>query len=555
MNGEPQDSTTSSRPNVENLRSLSDYSLTSSRHHENPFPESRAGSQRDQHSDGDLRRGAMTSSSAGHLYTQPPRPYQQYGATTQFHLPQRRESLLPHHQQAREEIRRRAVSMMLGTRREQDEFVGAARRRAFEATSLQHPSLTTRIHAPLESSDLGRRRLYDGPIMENRPVLHPRPTRTSISPDEYILPRWQPDAEVTNCPICKHAFSFFYRKHHCRKCGRVVCANCSPHRITIPRQYTVNPPAIFPIEIDLTGDSPQEDDTTARLAANELYPGSSDGQEVRLCNPCVPDPHPSPSTPSFYADTIPRFGQPSQIPRVESYSNNRRASLGYTRYQGGAQSNSFTGRYDSTQPQTNPLNNTFASPYGSVPNTPTTYLPRPVQQSRPRRQHASVSALPTSRYGALFDAMTSLDAPLPPLPVHELPRRQIAEEDECPICHDELPPKGLNGSESEREAHVSSCIEGHFTTSHVGDSMAPNAATTAGAATARLVQAESGTPCLAGGPSARRRTTGMVIYNATEKDCMADEGGAQECIICFEDFESGTELGRLECLCKFHKVC
>jgi hypothetical protein len=33
---------------------------------------------------------------------------------------------------------------------------------------------------------------------------------------EIILPRWQPDAEVTYCPICRTQFSFFVRKHHCR---------------------------------------------------------------------------------------------------------------------------------------------------------------------------------------------------------------------------------------------------------------------------------------------------------------------------------------------------
>ena len=30
-------------------------------------------------------------------------------------------------------------------------------------------------------------------------------------------PRWQPDAEVTYCPICQTQFSFFVRKHHCRQ--------------------------------------------------------------------------------------------------------------------------------------------------------------------------------------------------------------------------------------------------------------------------------------------------------------------------------------------------
>lgn len=46
----------------------------------------------------------------------------------------------------------------------------------------------------------------------------------------------------------------------------------------------------------------------------------------------------------------------------------------------------------------------------------------------------------------------------------------------------------------------------------------------------------------------------MVAYLATEKDCMGEGGEAAECVICFEEFEQGVEMGRLECLCKFHKV-
>lgn len=38
----------------------------------------------------------------------------------------------------------------------------------------------------------------------------------SVSSD-FALPRWQPDAEVTYCPICQTQFSIFVRKHHCRQ--------------------------------------------------------------------------------------------------------------------------------------------------------------------------------------------------------------------------------------------------------------------------------------------------------------------------------------------------
>lgn len=42
------------------------------------------------------------------------------------------------------------------------------------------------------------------------------PLERAAHPSEVSLPRWQPDAETTLCPICRTQFSFFVRKHHCR---------------------------------------------------------------------------------------------------------------------------------------------------------------------------------------------------------------------------------------------------------------------------------------------------------------------------------------------------
>ena len=51
------------------------------------------------------------------------------------------------------------------------------------------------------------------------------------------------------------------------------------------------------------------------------------------------------------------------------------------------------------------------------------------------------------------------------------------------------------------------------------------------------------------------RTPGMFVYHASEKDCVGQDGeGMQECVICFEEFAVGDEMGRLVCLCKFHRV-
>lgn len=54
----------------------------------------------------------------------------------------------------------------------------------------------------------------DSPSTPIAPAFNPTTDRRS--PPEFTLPRWQPDAEVTYCPICGTQFGFFVRKHHCR---------------------------------------------------------------------------------------------------------------------------------------------------------------------------------------------------------------------------------------------------------------------------------------------------------------------------------------------------
>jgi len=39
--------------------------------------------------------------------------------------------------------------------------------------------------------------------------------------------KWVPDNEVSNCCCCKSKFTIFRRKHHCRRCGNIMCGDCS----------------------------------------------------------------------------------------------------------------------------------------------------------------------------------------------------------------------------------------------------------------------------------------------------------------------------------------
>eukprot|EP00094_Tigriopus_californicus_P002411 TCALIF_02329-PA protein Name:"Similar to Fgd6 FYVE, RhoGEF and PH domain-containing protein 6 (Mus musculus)" AED:0.05 eAED:0.05 QI:118/0.55/0.5/1/1/0.9/10/547/2858 len=56
-----------------------------------------------------------------------------------------------------------------------------------------------------------------------------------ISPDEAgkignSAPVWIPDRRVTMCQNCAVEFSVLVRRHHCRACGKVICATCSANK-------------------------------------------------------------------------------------------------------------------------------------------------------------------------------------------------------------------------------------------------------------------------------------------------------------------------------------
>jgi len=53
---------------------------------------------------------------------------------------------------------------------------------------------------------------------------------------EFSCPErdWIPDNRVNKCQLCQNDFSVANRKHHCRRCGRVVCNACSPSKLKLP---------------------------------------------------------------------------------------------------------------------------------------------------------------------------------------------------------------------------------------------------------------------------------------------------------------------------------
>jgi hypothetical protein len=42
---------------------------------------------------------------------------------------------------------------------------------------------------------------------------------------------WEADIHAKSCRLCTRKFGLISRRHHCRRCGLVVCDKCSPYKV------------------------------------------------------------------------------------------------------------------------------------------------------------------------------------------------------------------------------------------------------------------------------------------------------------------------------------
>ncbi|XP_039241233.1 lateral signaling target protein 2 homolog [Pipra filicauda] len=57
----------------------------------------------------------------------------------------------------------------------------------------------------------------------------------------HRLPEWVPDSTCSQCSACRSPFTLLRRRHHCRSCGKIFCARCSPHAAALPHYSHTKP--------------------------------------------------------------------------------------------------------------------------------------------------------------------------------------------------------------------------------------------------------------------------------------------------------------------------
>ncbi|CAG5119835.1 unnamed protein product, partial [Candidula unifasciata] len=119
---------------------------------------------------------------------------------------------------------------------------------------------------------------------ETKSVIHAADLQDSLG---LVAPFWIPDTDALTCMICQTKFTIWKRRHHCRACGKVLCAVCCNQKAVLP--YMDNKEARVCVE--------------CHIQLN-LVPGSG-------TSPCYPNPN----NPFEYCSKVP----PNQ--QVSSHAN------------------------------------------------------------------------------------------------------------------------------------------------------------------------------------------------------------------------------------------
>ncbi|SPO27125.1 uncharacterized protein UTRI_10586_B [Ustilago trichophora] len=96
--------------------------------------------------------------------------------------------------------------------------------------------------AAARSADLAANREFRVPTNEapNKVTLRRGPAMR----EQNLQPQWERDEEARNCRGCGRHFTFFLRKHHCRRCGRIFCDSCSSKRAQLRLAEIVVDPSL-----------------------------------------------------------------------------------------------------------------------------------------------------------------------------------------------------------------------------------------------------------------------------------------------------------------------
>lgn len=321
-------------------------------------------------------------------------------------------------------------------------------------------------------------------------------------------PVWQDDNSVTRCFICDSNYHIFNRRHHCRKCGRVVCGSCSQQ----PVKY-------FPNTVVVLNGSGDRHIATAH-------------ERFRTCDECVEE---------------------IRMIRRALFAFDTGRTAGYFGDDGGSTSTTSTPENTTPQNEETTENNSVVK---HVANTRTRLL-------RTSSSHSDVVPNSSRRHRSRSNHDDDSDDNLCPVCAVDLLKLYI-DRNKTHI-------ENISNSDFEefKAGHISDCLVAYdFSTSAQRFSPSKKSPSANKMLVYNIPPIPK--PIFENIPDNADRSdepvenqddqvqqVGSVQSNQTipQSSEKKEDIVENECVICLEDLKPGDKVGRLECLCVFHYKC
>ena len=161
------------------------------------------------------------------------------------------------------------LTLFIGVEVDSSKLFKSSRQSAVDKASLHVTRLQTRVTKLTQALADTESELAQGPTSYFRRISGQKSKQRLI---EESIVSWEDDTQVSHCPFCRQEFSTYtFGRHHCRVCGRVVCADLATDCST---------------EVGLDVKSPRSQSSQNGVpSSNDLLDGMTHVQ-VRMCREC-----------------------------------------------------------------------------------------------------------------------------------------------------------------------------------------------------------------------------------------------------------------------------
>lgn len=345
-------------------------------------------------------------------------------------------------------------------------------------------------------------------------------------------PLWQDDTEVSSCFLCDLNYTVFHRRHHCRKCGKVVCGNCSEQSIKyFPNTLIANPQqeseCLAPLETYRTCD---ECVAEVKMIRRALYEARSS----------VIDPETSTGNEAEIAPDNER-NETNEDPLVDNNSTTKYSTRTSTRLVRSSTHSSCANLHHSGCNYRRRIQD-GASDDNLCPVCANNLLKEYMRQLKKRKGDIDCDEFESYKESHINDCLIAFDfngdRDRPNSPVRSKKRshkrNKMLVYNMPPIPR----PKYETIPNAEGNSYDTLRLHPHSIQSPI-DSQ---------------IEDESDFQTLNPNDFVGSMTSNLTIQPGAEKQLPYDSVDS-ECVICLEELKPGDKVGRLECLCVFHYKC